>query len=252
MGGYWKSWFRRHNGVCWAGRWIEGKNGQWTFDKNVYNQSQVTNGGTYRFEYGEGYDKSKNKYFNFGWEGESSKYEILKPAKFAIQYNATMHKLASNPPTANSPLVPKTALAKYPNCTSSNPGSDLNQGLSSGAFLLGTTTSLYEGYLTKENELLSSALKGGGYAYRRPMESAIDFNKAMISGTKYASKALFATGVVMSVVDIHNNDYSASSIIIASIDTYMGYLAFIPGFQLASGIYFTARIGYQMYEDANK
>jgi hypothetical protein len=35
-------------------------------------------------------------------------------------------------------------------------------------------------------------------------------------------------------------------------DTGKGMAGFVPGFQLISGIYFTGRIGYQMYESYQK
>jgi hypothetical protein len=124
--------------------------------------------------------------------------------------------------------------------------------INSMSYLLGTISSMYEGYLISNTKLLEKARKTA-YAYRRPLSEAIEFNKAMIKGTSFVGEKLFGVGLVLSAIDVVDNNFSLNSISWAVADTYMGYLGtFVPGCQLISGIYFTGRIGYQIYKEIKK
>jgi len=76
--------------------------------------------------------------------------------------------------------------------------------------------------------------------------------ETLMVATKFASEKLFGVGVVMSFIDMRNNNYSTNSVLWAVADTGMGIIGFVPGGQLIAGLYFTGRIAYQAYDEINK
>ncbi len=124
-------------------------------------------------------------------------------------------------------------------------------GMNSAAYALGTTTSIYESGLTKQTSALEKILPNA-YANRRVIEKTISLNKVMIQTTRAVGKSLFGVGVVLSIADMHKENYSNSSITWALLDTGMGALGFVPGLQLVSGVYFAGRVAYQVYDSIEK
>ena len=73
--------------------------------------------------------------------------------------------------------------------------------------------------------------------------------ETMLITTKFLGKSLFVVGLVFTANDIIQSKGSTESIIWGLADTSMSILGFVPGFGLVSAVYFTGRIGYQVYEE---
>ncbi len=132
-------------------------------------------------------------------------------------------------------------------------GSLLDMGKIS-AYWLGTINTLYG--VNVEKNLAENLLRAKEYKHitntiPKSLRTSINYNKEMMALTKGVSKRLFGVGLVLSVVDVYQ-DPSMNNFAWNIGDNVVGLVAFLPGMQIPALIYFTARIGYDIYDAYNK
>lgn len=196
--------------------------------------------------------------------------EAIPSASFAYKngtytFSYFKLKLAGTPYYAES--TDKWAGGQFGDFNEIKINTDIFGAFKTGTYLAGTSTTLnelfwgyeyYKGYKSDSRKALSRASPGRFKGLSNSTLNKLANFRVAKAVAKGLGRSLLGAGIVLSAVDVYQNDFSGSSVSWAVADTGIAIAAIAasgpaaPVVAVGAIVYFTARFGYGIYEAYNE